>query len=793
MIKNYIKIAFRNIKKHKVYSLINILGLAVGISVCMLIFQYVSNELSYDKYHSKSDRIYRITLDHPRDYLAVTPSMMLPALKKLFPEVETGVRLYDAGKVQPLIVSYEDKVFEENKIVYADSTLLNVFEFKLLEGDASSILNEPFTILLTKETAFKYFGKSNAIGKNIEINNRDFQVTGVIENIPENSHFRYDFFASMISRSGWSELNDNTWRSANFYTYIVLKDGSNVAELKRKVDNYIKENFSENEFVAVLDITFQPLTDIHLYSEINDDIAPQGDIQYVLSASAIALLIIIIACINYMNLATARSTQRAREVGIRKVMGSGRGSLIRQFYGESTFLVLLSIGVSILLIEFFTPWFNQIIGQNLTVDYSTFLFWGVILGIGLLITLIAGSYPALMLSSFVPTSVLKGTTVQGGNASLRKTLVVFQFTASIFLIISTLIIYRQINFVQKKELGYQKENVLVLTAYRDVENQYETFKSNLSQIPGVKGAALSSETPTTIRAGYSPDIADIEEGSNFVSTALRVNQDFISAMNIDLVAGRNFTDGEYNRANNSEEREYALLINEATATYFGLNPEELIGKTATIGGSSGIIVGVVKDFHFSSLHKPIEPLFIFPRGGFNKLLISFNTSNLSQTLNATKSMWKQMFPQYPFEYQFLDQEYDALYQQEVRAGNIFTSFAVLAIFIACLGLVGLASYMVERKTREIGVRKVLGASVIQIITLFSKDFMILVLIGFFIAVPIAWYTMSVWLQNFSYRTDIHWTVILLAGFFTLIVAFLTVSYQALKAANLDPVKSIKSE
>ncbi len=793
MIKNYFKIALRNLRKYKGYSLINILGLAVGIAVCLLIFKYVSHELSYDRYHSKSERIYRITMDHPQAHIALTPSMILPTLNKLFPEVESGVRLYDVGRFQPLVIRNEERVFEERKFVYADSSLFKVFDFQLISGNPNTALARPNTLVISREMAGKYFGSQNPLGNSLQVNDREFEVTGVVENIPENSHFRYDFFASMITRSGWSELRDDTWRAANFYTYIVLDKQAEVSTLEQKVDAFIADNFPDNAFAASLDILFQPLTDIHLYSEVSEDLAPQGDIRYVLAASAIAILILIIACINYMNLATARSARRSREVGIRKVLGSGKSQLIGQFYGESAFLTMLGIALSVLLVELFLPWFNQLTGQTLAMEYGSFEFWILLLATGLAVTLIAGSYPALMLSSFNPSTVLKGAKISRGSSGLRKFLVVFQFAASIFLIICTIIIYRQIGFVQEKELGYKQDNVLVLTAYGDVENRFEALKSELSQITGYRGAAMTSETPTSVRAGYGPDIEGIEEGPNFIINALRVTPGFTEAMDIEIVSGRTFTEGDYTRANASENREYAILVNERTAAHFGLSPDELVGRNASIGGGSGTIVGVVNDFHFSSLHRPVEPLFIFPRGSFNKLLISYQSDDIHRTLNATGEVWDRMFPQYPFEYEFLDQEYQALYQQETRAGNIFTSFAVLAIFIACLGLVGLASYMVEERTREIGVRKVLGATTFQVMSLFSKDFIILIGIGFLISVPASWYVMSMWLQNFAYRIEIAWTVFLLAGIITILIAMTTVSYQALKAATLDPVDSLRSE
>ncbi|MDZ7716641.1 MAG: ABC transporter permease [Balneolaceae bacterium] len=793
MLKNFIKVALRNLTKHKGYSFINILGLAVGIAVCTLIFLYVSKELSYDSYHKKSKRIYRITIDHPQAHVAVTPSMISPTLQQLFPEVEDGVRLLDVGRFSPLVVRHGEKVFEERKIAYADSTLFDVFDFKMLAGDAKTALVKPQTVVITRDMAQRYFGNESPVGNTLEINDNDFEVTGVIENIPDNSHFKFDFFMSLVTRSGWSQLSDSEWRAANFYTYIVLQEGAEILELNRKVNDYISKQFSDNEFASALSFVFEPLEDIHLYSGVREAIQSQGDIRYIIAAIAIAILILIIACINYMNLATARSARRAREVGIRKVLGSERKRLIGQFYGESAFLTLLAIVVSVLLVELFLPWFSQLTGQALTIDYTSTKFLGMIAGAGIIVTLLAGSYPALMLSSFSPAAVLKGSKVTGGSPKLRKFLVVFQFAASIFLIISTMVIYKQINYMQQKELGYKQDNVLVLTAYNDLENRFDAFLSEMEQVPGFKGAALASDTPTSIRAAYGPDVEGIDEPPNYVANGLRITPEFTEALNINIVAGRAFTQGDFTRANQSENREYAVLINESAAADFGTPPEELIGRRVQISGESGPIVGVIEDFHFSSLHQPIEPLYLFPRASFNKLLISFNTSDVSTTLNETRAVWNKMFPQLPFEHEFLDQEYNALYQQETRAGNIFTSFAILAIFVACLGLVGLASFMVEQRTQEIGVRKVLGATATQVMALFSKDFVVLVLIGFLIAVPVAWYTMSKWLQNFAYQIELQWFLFLIAGLVTILIAVLTVSWQAIKAARLDPAKSLRSE
>lgn len=794
MLYNYLKIAVRNLRKYKGYMLINIVGLAVGIAVCLLIFQYVSHELSYDRYHEKSDRIYRITMKRTDTNYGVTPSMISPTLQQLYPEVKSGVRIYHSGSYRPLTIRRGDRIFEERSFAYVDSSLFDIFSFQLLAGNPETALTRPNTVVISRDIARKYFGDESPVGKSLQVNDREFEVTGVMDEIPANSHFRFDFFASMNTLSGWTVLQDDVWRAANFYTYVLVEDGTGIRETEQKVNDYLHSTLTDNEFVATLQLQFEPLTDIHLFSDVQRDISAQGDIRYILAAGAIAILILIIACINYMNLATARSVRRSREVGIRKVLGSDRRRLIGQFFGEAAVMTLISLMVSVLLIELALPWFSRLTGQVLSVDYSSAQFWVMLLGTGFLVTVTAGSYPALILSSFKPAAVLRGSKITEGNSSLRKALVVFQFAASVFLIITTIVIYRQVDFIQQKELGYKQDNVLVLTASGEVEQRFDAFRSELLELPGAAGTAMASETPTNIRAGYSLDVEGLEEEPNFIVNGLRINPDFTETLNIEVVAGQSFTRGDYNRANTEEgDQQYTFLANEATARYYGLEPEELVGRRATTSGRSGIIKGVVKDFHFTSLHQPISPLIMFPQDGFNRLLISLNTTDIQRTLANTRELWTQMFPQQPFDYRFLDQEYEALYQQEVRAGNIFISFAILAIFIACMGLVGLSSYMLERRTREIGVRKVLGATATHILTLFSRDFVMLVMLGYLIALPLSWYAMNRWLQNFAYRIEPGLMIFLAAGGLVVALTLATVSYHALKAVRLDVVQSLKRE
>jgi len=792
MLLNYLKIAWRNLFKHKGYTFINIMGLAVGIAVCVLIFQFVSHELSYDTFHKKSDRIYRVTMHLDQFDLAVTPSIASPLLQKKFPGVETGVRLYASGRFSPVVVKHGNNVFEERSFGYADSTFFNVFSFKLLRGNPKKALAHPNTIVISQSMAQKYFGDEDAVGKSLTINNKkQYEVTGVMQDMPDNSHFQMNFIASLVTLSSWNQLVDNEIQGAQFYTYIVLDKGKSPDKLEAKVNAFIHQSFPNVKGTSLM---LQPLTDIHLHSHFKSEIQPQGSIEYVWAASAIALLILIIACINYMNLATARSARRSQEVGIRKVLGSDRKRLIAQFYGESAFITFLAILLSMALIEAFNPWFNQLVGEQINVALTSPHILGILLLIGVAITILAGSYPALLLSSFRPAAVLKGNLTKSRNSSLRKGLVIFQFAVSVVLIIGTLIINQQVDYVEQKDIGYHKDNVIVLNTYPEVENRFDTFKSLLQQHPGIQNATMVSETPTNIQGGYSIDVEGVKNSSRDVVAGLLAHYDFTETMGIHLVAGRLLTKADYQQANPKQGNgKYAFLINQAMAKYLGLSPKETIGRRTKVNGRPGTIVGVVKDFHFAPLHKKIGPLVIFPEKGFHKLMVRFNTDNPQKALQNTRATWQKLFPNYPFNYQFLDQEYDTLYAQSTRAEQTFSRFAFLAIFIACLGLLGLSAYTVEQRTKEIGIRKVLGASSSQLVVFLSKDFTKLVLISIAIAIPVGWWMMSNWLQEFAYRIDISVWQFAIAGGVALVVAWLTVGWVSIRATLANPVESLRNE
>ncbi|CAN5123131.1 ABC transporter permease [soil metagenome] len=791
MLKNYIKIAFRNLLKHKGYSVINILGLAVGIAVCVLIFRYISHEMTYDAYHENADQIYRVTLQMAERHIAVTPSVISPALQNNFPEVQSGVRILAAGNFRALVIRYEEKVFEESGFAYADSSLFDVFSYEFIAGDPATALTRPQTMILSRNMAQKLFDDEFPVGKTVATDSgMEYEVTAIIENMPSNSHFQFDVIASMETVKNWGELSDTELKGSQFYTYVVLQEDSSPMLLEQKLNAYISEIFP-NDYEYVLHL--QPVTDIHLYSNLLAEIRPQGDIRYIWAASAIALLILIIACINYMNLATARSVRRSKEVGIRKVLGSQRNQLIGQFYGESAFLVGLAILFAVFIIELTFPWFNQMTAQTLTTGLDDPFLWILLLAVGMIVTFVAGSYPAIMLSGFTPASVLKGSGGAKGKSGFRKVLVVFQFAISVFLIIGTLVIYQQVDFIQSKELGYKNDNVIALNAPNNIYSHFDSFRSELMHLQGIDNVTMASETPVDVNASWSIDIAGVEKVPNLVIMGLLIHPDFNKTLDIPIIAGRDLRQEDYIAANREDDPEYAYLLNETAVRTFNLKPEQIIGRSAEMSGRHGMIVGVVKDFHFAPLHRQIEPLVMFPEGGFSKLIIGFTSKDIRQTLDQTKSVWESIFPGAPFKFTFLDQEYNALYHQEKQAGYIFTTFSILAIFVACLGLFGLASFMTEQRVKEIGVRKVLGASVSNIVGIFSLDFVKLVLIGFIIAVPITLFLMNRWLQNFAYRIDIHYSVIIAAGLITLFIALLTVSYHACKAASIKPVTTLKSD
>jgi len=810
MFRNYLKVAFRNLWKNKTFSFINVLGLAIGLGCFLLISLYVLDELSYDSYNKKADSIYRINSDIRFGggdlHLPVTSDMMGQVLKKDYPEVEEYTRIFASSG--PKLVKKGNEYIKELNSPHVDSTFFNVFTLKALKGDIKTALNEPNTVVLTKSTAKKYFNSIDVLGKTIETNDKGttlYKVTAVVEDVPKNSHFHFDFFFSMKN----VDYQWGTFTSHNFYTYVILKPGTDPKAFEKKFDQYIEKYVlaEAKQFMQInsmedfkkagnkLEYTLMPLRKLHLYSDRSFELSPPGNIQYVYIFSAVALFILLIACINFMNLTTARSANRAKEVGIRKVLGTEKKNLISQFLTESTLLGVLSLILGILGAYLALPLFNDVADKSMSIQvlFSPMIL-PLLIALPVIVGLLAGSYPAFYLSGFRPIEVLKGKLKLGSkNGGLRSLLVVIQFATSIILIIGTIVIYRQLNYIQTKNLGFNKDQVLIINDAYALNKNIDAFKNEVLQMPGVISGTLSSFLPVSNSSrndnSYSKEaVMDSKNGINMQTWT--VDYDYLKTMGISLAKGRNFSK-EFGTDSS------AVIINETTAKFLAY--DDPIGKKIYSAFDNPAtpraytIIGVAKNFNYESLHTTVGPLTFLL--GHSRGLASFKVKaeNITSLLKNVEAKWKQMAPSMPFSYRFLDESFAEMYRAEQRVGKIALTFAVLAIFIACLGLFGLVTFIAEQRTKEIGIRKVLGASVNGIVQLLSKDFVKLVFIAFIISAPFAWWAMNKWLEDFAYRINISWWVFVLAAFIALAIALLTVSFQAIKAAIANPVKSLRTE
>ncbi len=811
MFTNFIKIALRNIIKHKSYVFINVLGLSIGIACSILIVLFVLQELNYDKFNDKFKRICRLYLSAkigPSEVEgAYTASPTAGAFVQEFPEVEDAVRMDNWGEV---VVKYEDKSFIEKHFMLADSSFFNIFSIPLIQGDPSTALNKPYTVVITKETSQKYFGNEDPVGKMIRVNNDTsyFTITGVIEKVPVNAHFEFDLLASFLTHR---RAKDNFWLSNSFYTYLLLKEGSSEEELQEKIPAVL-EKYVGPQLQAVLGITIdeftaagnryglylQPLADIHLNPEIEHGLKPSNDRKYIYIFSSIAFLIILLAGINYMNLSTAQSANRSREVGLRKVVGSTRKSLIMQFLVESVLLTIISLIIAVIIVEYFLPYFNRIMDLQLSVHY--FNKWFIIPGllvIAIFIGIISGLYPSLFLATFRPVQILSGELKQGaGSGILRSILVIVQFFISILIILCTLIIYRQINYMLNKDLGFKKEQLLVLRRADAIgREKIEVFKQEIKKYPGVINATNSTAVP-----GYPNNNSGflVEGWGPDKTVGMHVNwidYDYFDTyeLNIKDESGRVFS------------KEFATdtaaaIINESAVRQFGLEkPLEIRFMQPVDTGKFNYlqVIGVVKDFHYQSLHEDIYPHVFLHKpeswdwGGY--LTIRISPDNMNETIKHIEDTWDKFTSNDPIQYFFLDEEFNNIYQEEKRTSKLSLGFAVLAIFIACLGLYGLTSFAAEKKTREIGIRKVMGASVSKIIVLFLREITGLIVISTLIAWPVAYFIMKNWLQNFYYRIDLSFIEFLLSFLIALTISFITVSYTVYSAAIRNPVKALQYE
>jgi putative ABC transport system permease protein len=807
MFRNYLKIAMRNFFKHKGFAFINIFGLAVGVACCLMIVLYVFDEISYDRYHEKAEQIYRVGIDgfinNIEFHGVITCSPMAQTLVREFPEVIAATRLRNFGFP---VFRYEDKVFSEERVFWVDQSFFDIFTVSFIKGDPETALAEPNTIVLTQSMALKYFGHEDPLGKSLNADHRrDYLITGIVEDVPRNSHFHYDFLASL---STYDDSRSPIWISNNYYTYFLLREDASPKAFEAKLVELVRKYVGPQIQVAA-GITLeqfyesggkwgyfiQPLTDIHLHSHLEFEIEPNGDIAYVYIFSIIAIGILLVAGINFVNLATARSVTRAREVAIRKTVGSRRPQLIRQFLAETTLMSFIAVLLALLAVQVLLPTFNTITGKDLAIPYLQNVYtipslFGVVLFVGIL----AGVYPAFFLASFDPAVVLKSETVgRTRKSNLRNVLVVFQFTVSIVLIVGTFIVNRQLRYIQNKNLGFNKDQIIVVKKTDDIGNQIQTFRQEL-----VKDAKVIDATNTGRLIGETFGNSAFKlAGASGEETHLLwtyfTDPHFADTYQIEMAAGRYFEEGR-------EVDQKAVVLNETALKELGLT--DPIGKQIVALGPTQdrsqtfTIIGVMKDFHFESLHFQIRPLIVAlwqPNNRGRYVSVRIHSEGIRETLAFLENTWRKFAGNQAFEYEFFDDHFAQIYQAEERTGQIFFAFSLLAIIIASLGLIGLAAFIAEQRTKEIGIRKVLGASESKIILLLSKQFTKWVILSNFFAWPIAYYFMHKWLQRFAFQTGVSIWSFLLASLVVFIIALLTVSYQTIKAARTNPVDLLRYE
>jgi len=788
MIRNYFKIAWRNITRHKAYSFINLSGLAIGMASSILILLWVQNELSYDRFHKNADQTYRITCDASGFKAAVNTAGMPAGLKAQMPEIKNTVRL---SHLSSNLFEAGTRKFEEKRVFYVDSTFFQVFSFQLVKGDPSTALNRVDGVLLTQDMAKKYFGQEDAIGKVLRKDNgSNVVVTGVLANIPANSHLQFDFLLPMSSIvQSTDDLKNNTWSNFNFYSYVVLDKSfvpspATFLKFNQKMNAIYKAHKPDQKIVFQL----QPLTSIHLAAPLQVDLEGHGNSQYVTIFFIVAILILIVACINFMNLATARSARRAREIGLRKVSGAIRRQLILQFLSESVLISFLALLLALAMVYLFLPVFNNLADKQLTINFLDAKLGLSLIGIAVLTGLVSGSYPALFLSGFNPVKVLKGNMKSmGGNLTFRNTLVVMQFVVSILLLVGTVTIYNQLKFIQNRNPGFEKANLLYMPMNGDMWNKQQALKTELKRNPLTANFAVVNDLPINLIAGTLNVQWDGKDPkSQTVIPSMDINEDFLSVFKMKILKGRGFSSAFKTDSNN-------FVVNERMLVEMGLKPDNAIGKRLDFSGQKGNIIGVVQDFNFKPIQQAIEPLVLrFNRyGGY--IILRTQPKATEATIKALEQISRQLNPAYPFKYDFLDQDLARMYKGEQKMGSIFNLFAGLAIFISCLGLYGLSAFMAEQRTREIGVRKVLGASLMNIVYLLSTGFTRLILIAIVIAVPLSWFAVNQWLQGFAYHINIGWAVFVLSSLAALFISWVTVSYESIKVAIVNPIKSLRSE
>ncbi|GJM35668.1 MAG: ABC transporter permease [Saprospiraceae bacterium] len=819
MWQNYLKTAWRNLLKNKGFSLINIAGLAIGIAGCLLIMLYVVNELSYERWNPNADRIVRpvsdIKFGGNEFKMAVVGSIVGPDSGLELPEVESWCRFRQHGSDLVKVMDRDEPNNEENDVLTVDSTFFKIFPVPMLEGDPDQCLKQPNTVAISRSAAERYFtSPQEAMGQTLLLENQERRViTGVFEDLPTNTHFRADFLLSMNGNNEVKNAPPFWAMDNNFQTYLLLKEGTDIESFKTKFKDYSrgKVGITAQQIlgstIEEIEATgqharyyMQTLPNIHLYSDLNVELAPNGSIRYVWIFSAIAAFILLIACINFMNLSTARSSNRAREIGMRKILGSRRRALVKQFLSESTLIAAIAVGVAVQLAALALPWYNELADRQLTIPWEMPIFWGSLVATIGIVGLLAGSYPAFFLSAFDALKVLKGEfTGKGKGGGFRSTLVVFQFVTSVSLIIATLLVFKQLNYIQHKKLGFNKSQVLILDNAYALGDKVDAMKEAMLQLPAVEKATISSYLPVPSSRStnsFSKSRSMTKEDAINLQ-CWRVDSDYLQTLGIEIAQGRDFDPKQLTDSS-------AVILNETAAQLLGsgdpigkriyyLNHNNH-GESSEEGAEEYLVIGVVKNFHWSSLRDNIGPLcMVLDNNSVGKISFRYQAAATSSVINALERNWKTLAPDQPFDYQFLDEAFSAQYSAEQRIGQIMGIFTLLSIFISCLGLFGLASYATEQRTKEIGIRKVLGASVENIVLLMSKDFLKLVIIGVVLAIPIGWWGVSKWLENFAFRAEIGWWTFTIAGILAVTIAFITISLQSVRAARTNPVKSLRSE
>ena len=804
MWKNYFKIAIRNLYKYKVQSIINILGLTIGLAGCIIIGLYLKDELSYDRFHPAPERTYRVYDERisadDKSYIALTPPQFGPTLGSLFPEVVNTMRI--ARVYDKMLFEFEDKKLLEDHGIYAESSLFDFFGIDLLKGDTAKALSEPNAILLSEQLATKYFGEEEAVGKIIKINNQERYVRGVFADLPHNFHLNLEYIFPFITLENIvPEERMQSWIWQQFYTYIQIAPQADIQELKQKFLAHVEQvAHPQTEPIGfVYEPYFQQIEDIHLHSySFQWDMAKRGNILNVYALACMGLFLLIIACINFVNLTTALAEQRAKEVGIRKATGAKRGQIISQFLGEAMLVTLIATLLSLLITQLALPHINEFAQLRLSLNPLFHLSWALpVVGMVLAIGLIAGSYPALTISKFSPLTVLRGSHMSLGSRKhlVRKGLVILQFSLSIFLIISTLFIQKQVSYLNQKELGFNREHVLTFRLRGNMYNRMEQVKAEFQRIPRVLHTTIGYGFPGDIVAG--DDIIVPGENKTYSANLFTIDHDYVSTMELEVIVGRDFS-----KAIQTDATE-AFIINETAVKEMGLgSPESAVGqplhwRTWSSNRDSlkkGRIIGVVKDFHFKSLHEKVGTaiLHIYP-DAYSKVAVKVSGESLPETLAAIEGTWNNLETGYPFDYQFIDESFDAMYKEEERMNTLLQVFTLLTIFVACIGLLSLVSFSAQQRTKEIGIRKVLGASRSQILRLLTREFVVLVGLSFLVAAPFAWWALKSWLENFPYHVKLGLGTFLLAGIGTLLIALITVSLHSLKAASADPVGALKYE